>query len=354
MKISNEVKVGILTLSALIVLIVGYNFLRGKKIFSRQQEFYSVYIDAKGILPANPVRMRGVQVGIIESITPQPDYSVLVTMSVNKGVNIPRNTVATIVSDGLLGEMAMNLALPTDTTGKLILGQYHVSGDTLKAAAEGGMMDIAMQQIVPIREKAEKVMTTLDSTLSATNAIVRSAELKHTLTNVETLTQKLQITADNANAITKDVKTFTQNDMKRLTDILANAQTMVAQLKQSTAKLDPVLDNAKKATDNLATVDFKKTVQGLDATVTELQKTLTGINTLTTSINKGEGSMGKLMTDDKLYTDLNVAVQKFSALSSDLQEQPTRYLGNILYPKRTKKMYDREAERKKKEQAGNK
>ena len=110
MKISNEVKVGILTLSALIVLIVGYNFLRGKKIFSRQQEFYSVYIDAKGILPANPVRMRGVQVGIIESITPQPDYSVLVTMSVNKGVNIPRNTVATIVSDGLLGEMAMNCA----------------------------------------------------------------------------------------------------------------------------------------------------------------------------------------------------------------------------------------------------
>lgn len=87
------------------------------------------------------------------------------------------------------------------------MGQYHVSGDTLKAAAEGGMMDIAMQQIVPIREK-RKVMTTLDFTLSATNAIVRSVELKHTLANVETLTQKLQTTADNANVITKDIKTL--------------------------------------------------------------------------------------------------------------------------------------------------
>lgn len=346
MKISNEAKVGVLTLSALIILIIGYNFLRGKKIFSRQQEFYSIYVDVKGLLPANPVRIRGVQVGIIETIEPREDYSVLVTLSVNKGINIPLNTVATIVSDGLLGEMAMNLALPTDTTGKLILGQYHVSGDTLKSAAEGGMMDMAMEQIVPIREKAEKTMVILDSTLSATNALLRSAEIKRTLSNIETLSQKLQITADNANDITRDVKAFTQNDMKRLTDILASAQGMITQLKNSTAKLDPVLDNAKKATDNLATVDFKKTVQGLDGAVSELQKTLEGINTITANISKGEGSIGKLMTDEKLYSDLNLAVQKFSALSTDLQEQPTRYLGNILYPKRTKKMYEIEDRKK--------
>lgn len=350
MKISNEAKVGVLTLSALVILIVGYNFLRGKKIFSRQQEFHAVYTDVGGLLPANPVRIRGVQVGIVETIEPQKDYNVLVTLSVNKGIEIPLNTVATIVSDGLLGEMAMNLALPTDTTGKLILRQYHVSGDTLKSATEGGMLDVAMAQIVPIREKAEKTMVILDSTLSATNALLRSAELKHTLSNVEALSQKLQITADNANDITKDVKAFTQNDMKRLTDILATAQTMVTQLKNSTAKLDPVLDNTKKVTDNLAAVDFKKTVQGLDGTIAELQKTLAGINTITANISKGEGSMGKLMTDEKLYTDLNIAVQKFSSLSTDLQEQPTRYLGNILYPKRTKKMYEREERKKREEQ----
>lgn len=347
MNIPNEAKVGILTVSALIVFFLGYNFLRGKKVFSRQQAFYAVYPDVKGMLPANPVRMRGVQVGIVESIETLPNYDVLVTMSVNKDVQIPSNTVAAIVSDGLLGEMAMNLELPTDTTGRLLLANYHQSGDTLRSSAQGGMMDIAMEQIAPIRQKAEAVMVTLDSTLAATNALVRSAELKHTLANVELLSQKLQVTADNANAITKDVKTFTQNDMQKLSAILANAQQMVAQLKTSTAKLDPVLDNTKKATDNLATVDFKKTVQGLDNTVAELQKTLTGINTLTTGIQKGEGSMGKLMTDDQLYTDLNLAIQRFSDLSADLQQQPTRYLGNILYPKRTKRMYDREEQRKK-------
>lgn len=350
MKISNEAKVGALTLIAIIILVLGYNFLRGKKVFNRDQTFYAIYDDVKGLLVANPIRMNGLQVGIVESITPRKDYKVTVAFSVNDDVRVPDGSLASIVSDGLLGEMAMLLDLPKDSLGKYAFnGRFHEDGDTLNGKVSGGMMDMAMEQIGPIKDRAEKVIITLDSTLAATNKIMRSQQLAQTLNNVESLTKKLQTTADNANSITGDVKNFTANDMKQLNQILGDAKSLMAELRTSATKLNPILDDAKGITANVRSLELKKTTDNLNATLSDLQTTVKTANGLIADLQKGEGTMGKLLTDDKLYTDLNKTIKDLDVLLNNFDNTPGKYLGTILYPKRTEKRYQKMEEKEGKE-----
>src|SRR5688500_4227909 len=104
MKISNETKVGALTAIAITVLILGFNFLKGRNITERNDELYAVFQSVKGVGPANPVLINGLQVGKVASLQEKDKNlsGIIVTISLTKEVNIPDNSIATISSD-LLG-----------------------------------------------------------------------------------------------------------------------------------------------------------------------------------------------------------------------------------------------------------
>src|SRR5574339_54277 len=104
MKISNETKVGILTIVALALLIVGFNFLKGKNVFSNEKRLYAVFDDLGGLKKSNEVRMKGLPVGAVFEYT-EIDKNlsgIIVTITMKRDVNIPKDSKATIESE-LLG-----------------------------------------------------------------------------------------------------------------------------------------------------------------------------------------------------------------------------------------------------------
>src|SRR5574339_194891 len=116
MKISNETKVGILTIVALALLIVGFNFLKGKNVFSNEKHLYAVFDDLGGLKKSNEVRMKGLPIGEVYEYT-EIDKNlsgIIVTITMKRDVNIPKDSKATIESE-LLGSAYLNVAQGTST-----------------------------------------------------------------------------------------------------------------------------------------------------------------------------------------------------------------------------------------------
>src|SRR3974390_1857203 len=103
MKISNETKIGALTVIAITLLILGFNFLKGKDVFEHSKKIYAFFHNVEGVQVSNAVTIQGLQIGTVYDIneTDRDLQGIVVTISLKKDVNIPRNSIAGI-STGLI------------------------------------------------------------------------------------------------------------------------------------------------------------------------------------------------------------------------------------------------------------
>ena len=69
MKISNETKVGAITVISVAVLILGFSFLKGKKLWSKDTMLIGKYGNVQGLQNSNPIMINGLQVGTVYKIT---------------------------------------------------------------------------------------------------------------------------------------------------------------------------------------------------------------------------------------------------------------------------------------------
>jgi phospholipid/cholesterol/gamma-HCH transport system substrate-binding protein len=91
MKINNETKVGILTITALTLLILGFNFLKGKELFNRSSKIYAVFSDLGPLSKSNEVKINGYVIGkVYELKAKDKDVSgTVATITLTQDVNIP-------------------------------------------------------------------------------------------------------------------------------------------------------------------------------------------------------------------------------------------------------------------------
>jgi phospholipid/cholesterol/gamma-HCH transport system substrate-binding protein len=93
MKINNETKVGALAIVGVVFLILGFNFLKGKSLFKKEEHIYAVYKDVQGLTKSNPVVINGLQVGKISNLDGGKDLkTIIVTVTLTQDVNIPSNS----------------------------------------------------------------------------------------------------------------------------------------------------------------------------------------------------------------------------------------------------------------------
>src|SRR5438874_7630201 len=100
MKLSNETKVGILATAAIILMILGINYLKGKNVFSKNLVLYSKYEDVDGLNSSNPILLYGVKVGQVDELKliSLGKNKVLVRFHLQGDLKLPKNTIARIIS----------------------------------------------------------------------------------------------------------------------------------------------------------------------------------------------------------------------------------------------------------------
>src|SRR5690348_12830309 len=105
MKISNETKIGALAAISIALLILGFNFLKGKTLFEHNTRMYVVFDKVEGLVKSNPVTINGLQVGKVADLheLDKNVSGILVSIDLTKDVNIPKNSLV-FVDKAIFGD----------------------------------------------------------------------------------------------------------------------------------------------------------------------------------------------------------------------------------------------------------
>jgi len=304
MKIANETKVGILAAFSIALLIIGYNFLKGNAIFSSETVLYARYSHVDGLAVSKPVLINGFQIGRVDKLQLQPDGSILATLKIKGKYEIPKNSIAKLESTDLLGSKAIVMALGSGD-------DYAQDGDTLNANVQKGILET----VQPVQKKAEMIIGKMDSILTSVNSILNPNFQK----NVDKSFNSISSTLASLESTSKKVDNLVGSEGSRISAILANVEAISSNLKQNNQKISAILNNINSITDQVAAANFKQTLDNANKAVVDLQ-------TIVGKINNGQGSLGLLVNDTKLYDNLNNASKNLDNLMIDLKTNPKRYV----------------------------
>lgn len=304
MKIKNETKVGVLASFAIALLIIGYNFLKGNSIFSRETVLFARYSQVDGLGVSKPVLINGFQIGRVDKLELQPNGTIIATLKINNKYDIPYNTIARLESTDLLGGKAIVMDLGNST-------EYAKDGDTLNANVEKGLMEA----VQPVQKKAELIISKMDSILTSVNSILNPNFQK----NVDKSFTSIASTLGALEATSKKVDALVGSESSKLSNILSNVEAITVNFKNNGAKIDAILKNLNEVTDKAAALNFKTTIDNANKAVADLQEMVSGIK-------NGKGSLGQLLNDTKLSDNLNNASKNLDNLLIDLKANPKRYV----------------------------
>jgi len=303
-KIANETKVGILAAFSIALLIIGYNFLKGNSIFSSETVLYARYSRVDGLAVSKPVLINGFQIGRVDKLILQPNGTIIATLKIQGKYDIPKNSIAKLESTDLLGSKAIVMALGT--------GQdFAQDGDTLNANVEKNLMEA----VQPVQKKAELIIGKMDSILTSVNTILNPNFQK----NVDKSFNSIAATLTSLEGTSKKVDGLVGTESKRIAAILANAESISLNLKNNNEKINAILNNINTITDQVAAANFKQTLDNANKAVSDLQG-------IVTKVNNGQGTLGLLVNDTKMYDNLNNASKNLDNLIIDLKENPKRYV----------------------------
>jgi len=304
LKVSNETKIGALTAVAITVLVLGYNFLRGNDIFSREQQFYAIYGHVDGLNISKPVLVNGFQIGRVSDMKLQHSGKTVVEFKINKDYPIPENSVARLMSTDLLGNKAIEFELGNSTINA-------ENKDTLRSNVERSLAE----SVQPVQKKAETIIAKMDSLLTSVNTILNPSFQK----NIDRSFKSIANTLETIEGTTKKVDGLVGSEGGRIAKIMANFESISNNLRNNNDHITHIISNFDQMSNQVAKLNIQETLTNANKALNELQ---VAIN----KVNSGKGSVGLLLNDDKLYNNLNNAANNLDKLMQDLKANPKRYV----------------------------
>ncbi len=301
---NKEFKIGFVVLIVLVMLIVGVNYLKGLNILSsNNKKYYAQYEDIGGLQVGSSVRVNGYQVGMVSDIDLliQDRPSLLVTLILDKEFSIPNNSTARIVNQDLMGTKGVSLILgDTDVYVKV--------GDTLNSSIEGSLQEEVNAQILPLKRKAEELIGSMDSLMIIVTAILNKDARANLSNSLNSLDRTFVLMSETMQRVSDIVG---END-ERINNVIINLESISENIKNSNGAIENTLSNLSSISDSLVNADISSIVDNFNA--------------ITQQINNGQGSLGLLIKDDRMYNNLERSTKELAELVEDIKNNPSRYI----------------------------
>lgn len=305
MKLSREIKTGLIVVMGIVCVIFGYSFLKSTSLFDNDITLYAVYKDVGGLQTGTAVSINGKNVGAVNSVDwTDASGNLLVTFTVNRELPFSKNSSVELYDTGIIGGKGLRV-------NPVFEGPLVENRDTLATSVKASLSEVADQKLSPILEKFESALTDADSVMLNVNQVLdvkAKRDLKEAISGLNELMRSLNGSATKLNRI------LGANE-KKLDNSLSNFETMTG--------------NFAKLSDSLNRAGLGKTMADLGTTVANLDK-------LMARIESGDGTLGKLVNDEKLYTNLSNASRELDLLLQDFRLNPKRYVNVSVFGKKQK------------------
>jgi len=296
---------------AVVLMIWGLNFLKGKNIFAPETEFTAIYPRISSLVEGNPVYINGYRVGQVTKIKFHPDSigKIVVRFSVAKGtIPISYDTHAMIYSADLLGSKAIELVLGDSTV-------FVHPGDTLQGTVELELAEQVNAQIKPLKDKSLELIKSIDEAVRVVQTILDQEVVESIGTGFESFQRSLV----KFERIATNMDKLVASNMSKLDDIFSKVQSITTTFNNNSEALTNVINNLSAISDSIAKADFATTLNNVN-------DALNATSEIMVKINSGDGTMGLLLNDDKLYNELTMAAIDLNMLLLDMRLNPGKYI----------------------------
>ncbi|MBO7459077.1 MAG: MCE family protein [Paludibacteraceae bacterium] len=304
MKYAREIKVGVLAAICLFLLFFGLNFLKGVNIFSPTNSYHGTFFNLHNLEEQAAVYIRGHKVGQVDKIHYDytRDSAFTIDISINKDIALPQGTSMALVSDGLLGGMAIELQLP-ENLSQIAEDQSPIAhGSFIPTSYVPGLMESLQGELLAHIDQA---VTDVDSLIAELQGQVEGDHLKTALKNVDRVSGDLSV-------VSSDLKHLMNNQVPR------------------------IVDNADEAVANLNTVVSDIKDADLKSTVARVDKAVDNVNGLVSDVRSQDGTLGQLIYNKSLYNHIDATVVSADSLLVDLKAHPGRYVHISVFGKKEK------------------
>ena len=283
-----------------------FSFLKSTPIFDNSKTFYAVYPNVGGLQSGTTVSINGFSVGKVNDIKFLDEKgNLLVTFTVGNDFKFSKNSLVELYDTGIIGGKGLQIRPVFDATG---IAQ---SGDTLQSETRPGITDLAQQKLTPLVRKFESAISGADSVLVNVNSVLDS------------------------------------NTKKELKEVIGGLNVLITSLNKSTTSLNSVLEGNREKLDNsfknfeVLTSNFAKLSDslnsaGLGRTLASLESTMASLDQVAQKIENGDGTLGLLMNDKELYSNLNSSSRELELLLQDFRLNPKRYVNVSVFGKKQK------------------
>lgn len=316
MKTSSYLKVGTFAVIVILVSWWGIKWLGGQNILLTNNIYHVYYDDVTGLMESARVKMRGVEVGNVRSIT-LLDNNVEVELSVDAKYAdmIPANSVAEIASAGLMGGMEI----------------YIIQGDSEEIMPDGATFEgrVRPDMIGSLADKGGELLEGLNITVDNLNTLLddNGEGIGQLIANLESMTSTIN-----------GVLASSSDDIE---GALSDLHAFTTTLTENSARIEAMIANLETFSGDLADADL----------VNQLSATVDSLNAVLASVEGGNGSVGKLLNDAELYNSLTTASDNLGLLLEDVKAHPMRYVNISVFGKSAEEMEAKAAKKAAKEAA---
>jgi phospholipid/cholesterol/gamma-HCH transport system substrate-binding protein len=227
---------------------------------------------------------------------------------VNKEFRIPVNSVAQIVSSDIMGTRSIKMGLSTEDT-------FYETNDTIPGAIESDLKEQVSLQVLPIKNKAEELLGTIDSAITVLTVIFNEDAQENLSESFENINK----TIDNAQKITSDLAEIMASEKAGIKQIVSNIEELSTFLNNNTAELEKTLKNLSSFSDTLSKIQVAPILDNISSASDKLLEIME-------QLSSNESTAGLLLNDDRLYLEITALSENLSSLLKDVQENPKRYV----------------------------
>ena len=305
MRFSTEAKVGLVVLVG-VALLTYMTFTVGGWRFGTPKGYrlYAEFDTVAGLDLKGPVKLAGVEIVKVEGIT-LIDNRARVTMRIRPDVKIRHGAQATLRATGLLGEKYLEIIPGQPEEGFL------AEGDTIAQTEKAADLDRLIHQLSSIAEDVKAVSASLREALGTPEG---EQSIKEIVANIRELSRNLSTTVkknqDNFSTAVANIKEFSQS-------LKDEGPKLLASIDEMTAKLSSVASKLEKGEGTLGKLITEEGIYN------KLDSTLDSLDKVTQRLEKGEGTIGKLLTDEKAYDQITGALEGLSGAVSRIERFKT-------------------------------
>ncbi len=314
MKLSNEFKVGILAIIGIVLLVFGYNFLKGSSIITKGSFYTIEYSYIPGLKKGDPIQINGYEIGrVTDIVLRDPKLGTIeVLVNVTEDVAIPVNSKATIKSADLLGEKHIDLRLGDSQ-------QVFKDGDHFIGDIEADLTNQIKEELKPLTEKVQSMIVSVDTAITVLSSIF-TPSFKD---NFETSVRNIKLALENFNNSARMLDEMLAKQQPEIEGIIGDVASITGNVQKNEASLNAIIQNLESLTDSLSTIDWK-------GITTDIDQAVQSLNGILETVESGDGTLGKLVNDEALYNSLAEIAKSLEIISNEIQVTPGKYVPPLI------------------------